>query len=55
VRCMKTVTLPNGKLERGALEAFEVVSVTGIAHIGADYGTTNCGIDATGEDWWWPV
>lgn len=55
VRCERTVKLPNGKFERGALEAFEIVSRTGIAHIGADYGMTSCGIDATSEGWWWPV
>lgn len=34
-------------------ESFAVVSPLGVAHIGADYGETACGIDATGEDWWW--
>jgi hypothetical protein len=53
VRCLRAVTLPNGKLERGADEAFTVISPSGIAHIGEDYGATACGIDATGETWWW--
>lgn len=34
-------------------EAFAVVSPTGITHIGEEYGETACGIDATGENWWW--
>jgi hypothetical protein len=32
-----------------------VVSANGIEHIGADYGMTECGIDATGDRWWWPL
>jgi len=31
-----------------------VVSVNGIEHM-ADHGTTTCGHDATGPDWWWPT
>lgn len=34
-------------------EAFAVVSPSGVAHIGEDGGTTACGIDGTGDDWWW--
>lgn len=33
----------------------EVVSPTGVAHHGAPYGETACGMDATGDDWWWPL
>lgn len=32
-----------------------VVSPTGKAHYGRDYGDTECGIDATGDGWWWPL
>jgi hypothetical protein len=34
-------------------DEFFIVSPTGIAHVGEDYGMTACGIDATGETWWW--
>jgi hypothetical protein len=34
-------------------EDYAVVSPSGVTHIGADYGITACGIDATGERWWW--
>jgi hypothetical protein len=34
---------------------YAVVSPTGVAHVGADYGMTACGKDATGEDWWWEL
>jgi hypothetical protein len=30
-----------------------LVSPRGVVHHGADYGMTACGIDATGERWWW--
>ena len=40
---------------RGARHAFQVVSPSGLAHIGEDFGTTACGIDATGDRWWWPL
>jgi hypothetical protein len=46
VRCF-----PDGKIDQD----FQfVVSPTGIAHMGEDYGITYCGIDATGKKWWWP-
>lgn len=32
-----------------------IVSPTGIAHFGEDDGDTSCGIDATGNGWWWPL
>lgn len=32
-----------------------VVSVNGTAHHPDDYGHTGCGIDATGDAWWWPT
>ena len=38
-------------LEQGAY----IVSPTGIAHHGNEYGETECGIDATGPNWWWPL
>lgn len=34
-------------------EQYAVVSPAGVAHIGSDYGRTACGIDATGDTWWW--
>lgn len=34
------------------LDVIEVVSRYGTAHHGADYGMTECGIDATGLGWW---
>ena len=30
-----------------------LVSPTGIVHHATDYGTTACGKDATGPNWWW--
>lgn len=36
-------------------DQFDVVSSSGVAHIGAQYGDTACGIDATGDRWWWPL
>lgn len=38
-------------IERGAI----VVSPSGLAHFGQDGGDTGCGIDATGDRWWWPL
>jgi hypothetical protein len=32
-----------------------VVSPSGKAHYGGKYGKTECGIDATGDRWWWPL
>ena len=32
-----------------------IVSPRGMAHFGADYGRTECGKDATGDKWWWPL
>jgi hypothetical protein len=34
---------------------FHIVSPMGTAHWGAEHneGYTACGIDATGENWWW--
>jgi hypothetical protein len=32
-----------------------VVSPTRKAHFGADDGETSCGLDATGDNWWWPL
>lgn len=36
--------------DRGA-----VVSPDGFAHYGKHDGMTVCGIDATGDAWWWPL
>lgn len=35
------------------LRPARLVSRNGISHHGSDYGTTSCGKDATGPDWWW--
>lgn len=32
---------------------WQVVSPKGVGHIGQDYGVTACGVDATGDRWWW--
>jgi hypothetical protein len=32
-----------------------IVSPTGLAHFGQDGGDTACGINATGNKWWWPL
>lgn len=34
---------------------FDIVSPKGTTHYAAEHneGYTRCGIDATGEDWWW--
>lgn len=37
------------------LAGYVVVSPTGIAHHGTDDGETECGKDATGDGWWWPL
>lgn len=37
------------------LRSEQIVSPQGVAHIGQDGGTTACGIDATGDNWWWPL
>jgi hypothetical protein len=35
---------------------YVLVSPTGKAHHSREYyGETECGIDATGENWWWPL
>ncbi len=31
-----------------------IVSPSGMAHYG-DGGSTECGHDATGDNWWWPL
>jgi hypothetical protein len=38
-------------------DEFSLVSPTGVAHSQHfDYHEkTACGLDATGEDWWWPL
>lgn len=33
----------------------EVVSPSGVAHIGMTGGDTKCGRDATLDGWWWPL
>jgi hypothetical protein len=38
-------------IRRGAI----IVSPSGLAHFGEDNGDTSCGIDATGNNWWWPL
>lgn len=30
-----------------------VVSPAGVMHVGAECGMTACGVDATGDEWWW--
>lgn len=32
-----------------------VVSPRGTAHHGNDNGDTDCGLNATGDKWWWPL
>lgn len=32
-----------------------IVSPSGLAHFGTDYGDTACGLSATGPAWWWPL
>ena len=34
---------------------YVVVSPSGLAHHGEDFGVTQCGKDATGDGWWWPL
>ena len=36
-------------------EEVEIVSPSGVAHCEGREGRTKCGIDATGEDWWWQL
>jgi hypothetical protein len=51
IRACKRCALSDEDVARG----YVVVSPTGLAHHGADYGMTECGIDATGDAWWWPL
>lgn len=37
-----------------SLTPARLVSPTGLAHHGTEWGTTSCGHDASGPDWWWP-
>lgn len=32
-----------------------VLSPQGVMHVGMDGGKTACGLDATGDRWWWPL
>ncbi len=32
-----------------------IVSPRGTAHYGQNNGDTDCGLTATGENWWWPL
>ena len=32
-----------------------IVSPSGLAHVPWTTGNTYCGIDATGDKWWWPL
>jgi len=32
---------------------YDVVAPSGMAHCGTSEGTTLCGRDATGPEWWW--
>lgn len=41
--------------ERIMDDDFGVVSPRGMAHVGVDYGMTLCGIDSTGDKWWWQL
>ena len=34
---------------------YGVISPRGIEHVGCDGGMTGCGLDATGDGWWWPL
>ena len=42
---------------RDIASGYVVVSSSGIAHHGSEDfgGQTQCGIDATGDGWWWPL
>lgn len=44
-----------GPTDEEILAGHVVVSPTGVAHHGTDWGKTDCGKDATGEHWWWPL
>lgn len=49
-----------GRCERTLIFIFDpkwhgwILSPKGVMHIGVDGGKTACGIDATGDEWWWP-
>lgn len=58
----RTVTSPCGQCRRtmeiegeDGYAAFTVISPTGLAHVGADYGQTLCGRDGTKDGWLWPM
>lgn len=50
-RACKRCDPPIGELRIG----FVVVSPGGTAHMEGIEGDTRCGIDATGDNWWWPL
>lgn len=33
----------------------ETISPRGVVHYGSSDGSTLCGKDATGDNWWWPL
>lgn len=35
------------------LRPARLVSPSGLSHHGSEWGTTSCGKDASGPDWWW--
>ena len=43
--------------EADVLSGYIIVSPTGVAHHSHfdKSGTTECGLDATGDEWWWPL
>lgn len=48
-RCWERGSTPAGVLGEDGL----VVSPNGVAHQAGELGDTACGVDATGDDWWW--
>ena len=55
----RAITGHCGNCERTHVYIFDpkhmgtVVSPAGVLHVGAEYGLTACGVDATGDEWWW--
>jgi hypothetical protein len=41
--------------EGGSINDVQIISRVGVAHESAGYGVTDCGRDATGENWWWAL
>ena len=56
-RCRRCERVVHGDKWDSPRVFWEVVSPAGTEHIAGEdgFGTTGCGIDASGDDWWWQL